>query len=397
MQATDHALDPRKRSRHRSGYIAGLDGWRAVAIVAVLMSHDLPWALFGFSNADWRVYGGWGVWLFFAISGYLVCGRILADEASAGRFRIGDFYLRRFFRIQPAALVYLAAIALLSVLKIAPQRVSSLLGALFLYQNYLFHYADTSGAWFLTGHFWTLAVEEHFYLVLSVLLLLFRRYRIAVFSAAIGVILLWDKVGPKLVSYNPYNSPRYTEFNLQYLLLAATFALVLRREAVRLVLTRLLRPWGAFAATAFGLFFLTVVHGRGHHSAQAYLFGHAMVWYYTFPLWVVATSLHPKSWTTRFLELPPLKFVGRLSYSIYLWHALFFVGATPAIHVRAHWLLLLCERPWRYVATAVAACLSFYLVERPLQRLGHKLAPPATPGHRDLREDAVPSAPALNV
>ena len=87
------------------------------------------------------------------------------------------------------------------------------------------------------------------------------------------------------------------------------------------------------------------------------------------------------------LEWRPLRYLGRLSYSIYLWHVLFLVGGLPAIGIHAPWLLLLTERPWRYVATCAMAMLSFYLVEKPLIRLGHHLAPPATPGHKDLRVD----------
>ncbi len=394
LDGTGRVVAPGKRRRHKSGYIAGLDGWRAIAIAAVLMAHDDPWSLFGHSNAAWHVYGGWGVWLFFAISGFLVCGRILADEASAGSFRIKDFYIRRFFRIQPAAMAYLAVIGLLSVLGIAHQRLSSWLGSVFLYQNYLFHYANTAGDWVLSGHFWTLAVEEHFYLVLSALLLFFRRGRVAVFSVVIALLLVWDWVGPRLVPYKPLDAARYSEFNLQYLLLAALFALLLRQDRVRQEVTRVLRPWLAFALTAAGLLLSNLRHGGWHHLSTAFAPGHRFVWYYTFPLWVVATSLHPESWTTRALEIAPLKYLGRLSYSVYLWHVLFFLGGYPPLGVHARWLLVLTERPWRYVATAVAACLSFYLVERPTQRLGHSLAPPATPGHSDLRETPAPPTAA---
>ena len=86
----------------KSGYLPGLDGLRAVAIFGVLVEHDLPWSIAGHSNALWKAYGGWGVQLFFAISGVLISWRLLEDEeARAGRLRLGSFYIRRISRPSP--------------------------------------------------------------------------------------------------------------------------------------------------------------------------------------------------------------------------------------------------------------------------------------------------------
>jgi peptidoglycan/LPS O-acetylase OafA/YrhL len=95
--------------------------------------------------------------------------------------------------------------------------------------------------------------------------------------------------------------------------------------------------------------------------------------------------LHPRSWSTRVLELRPLRFIGRISYSIYLWHILFY-SAIDLPPVSSHVLLVLSERPWKYVCTLVVAVASYYLIEKPLVRMGHRLAPPATAGHKDLAD-----------
>jgi len=100
----------------KSGYLPSLDGWRAIAIVAVLMAHDQPWSIAGHSDIGWRDFGGSGVYLFFSISGILICWRILEDEEMLGVFKLRDFYIRRLCRIQPAALVYLAVIGFLMLL-----------------------------------------------------------------------------------------------------------------------------------------------------------------------------------------------------------------------------------------------------------------------------------------
>ena len=379
----------------RSGYLPSLDGWRGLAILAVLMDHDDPWSFHGHSNAAWHEYGGWGVYLFFAISGLLVCTRILEEESTLGTFRVRDFYIRRIFRIQPAALVYVAAIALLSWAGVTHERPSALLGALFLYQNYLFHLSDTTGRWYLTGHFWTLSVEEHFYLLLSLLLFWFRRARVRIFTAVVVTVWLWCRVATHFLTiYNPADSGRYTEFVLRYLLVPAIVALLLRRPGVREFAVRFLHPWVVFLGTVLAKQVLLLVRPlpiEDRHSFLFWVLDHPPVLFFAFQFWVVATMLHPQSWTTRVLEWRPLRYLGRLSYSIYLWHVLFLAGGVPAIGIHAPWLLFLTERPWRYLATFGMALLSFYLVEKPMIRLGHRLAPPATPGHRDLQAGVIPA------
>ncbi len=378
------------RGARRSGYLPSFDGWRALAIVAVLMAHDEPWSFRGHSNAAWHEYGGLGVFLFFAISGLLVCTRILEDEALLGQFRVRDFYIRRLCRIQPAALVYVATIALLSWLGIARERVPALLGALFLYQNYLYHVADTTGRWFLTGHFWTLSVEEHFYLLLSALMFWFRRGRVLVFAACVAGLWVWTRAATSFTTiYDLQNCGRYTEFLLRYLMVPAMFALLLQRKPVREGVVRTLLPWVAILGTVVvkeaAYLIDSVTLGR-QPSFLNWMLNRPPLLFFGFGFWVVATMLHPQSLTTRLLEWAPLRFVGRLSYSLYLWHPLFFIGGLASVGLHAPRWMFLTERPWRYVATFGMALLSFYLVEKPMIRLGHRLAPPATPGHRDLTE-----------
>ena len=383
--------DALSRRPRRSGYLPSLDGWRALAIIAVLMDHDEPWTYKQHTNASFHNYGGWGVYLFFAISGVLVCTRILEDESLTKTFRIGDFYIRRLFRIQPAALAYLAVIGVLSWFGITHERPSALLGGLFLYQNYIINLNDVTGRWFLTGHFWTLAIEEHFYILLSLLLFFFRSWRVLVFAALLALLYLFHRFAIHFSLYSPATSTRHTELNLQYLFVPALFALLLRRKEVLDLTVRYLRPWVAFLGTVMAkqLWFLVHVRFRPHSFLEWFITPSELM-FYAFGFWVVATMLHPRSWTTRFLELPPLRYLGRISYSVYLWHALFLVGHAPATGIHTPWLFALTERPWRYLATLAMALLSYYGIEKPLIRLGHRLAPPATPGHRDLEPTPQP-------
>src|SRR5271165_235764 len=103
-----------KGSTFRSGYLPTLDGWRAIAIAAVLLDH----AGSGFHRqASWHPLlqtGADGVSLFFAISGFLICSRLLEEEQLVGRISLKGFYIRRACRILPAAFTYLVVVAVLA-------------------------------------------------------------------------------------------------------------------------------------------------------------------------------------------------------------------------------------------------------------------------------------------
>ncbi len=384
---------------HRSGYIPSLDGWRAIAILAVLMDHDDPWTVFGYSNATYHQFGGWGVFVFFAISGYLVCTRILEDERIQGHFRVGAFYIRRFFRIQPAAFVYIGVISALTLLRVLHESRRSALGALFFVHNYFFDARDVPRVqeWAMFGQFWSLAVEEHFYVVLSALLFFVKRQRVLVFAVLL-VLLQVFYLHSEHGSFYYMLAPRATELNIQYLLTPALLAILLQREPVRTAAIKWLQPWMAFSATLVVKALCYFASPPTDHSGLSLTLFPFQVWFYSFEFWVIATALHPRSWTTRFLEWAPLRYLGRWSYSIYLWHALFIIGRIPEAGIHTPWLHVLSMRPWRYLATLVMALASYYFIEKPFIRVGHRLAPPATPGHADLAvSSAVTRLPELAV
>jgi peptidoglycan/LPS O-acetylase OafA/YrhL len=401
MSETQRHGRPRK-----TGYLASLDGWRAIAILGVMMTHDRAWTIFGHDSSSYMGYGGYGVYLFFAISGFLITTRILEEETVVGRFDIRRFYVRRLFRIQPAALAFLVVIAALLLAGIASgdgviETWHSWLAALLLVTNYTYHVGDAPT---LTGHFWTLAVEEHFYILLSAALLLFKRRRVVVMGAlyalGLGLYLSQGWLGKLLcgLRWYPCETPRSTQWQLTTLFLAAFVAVLVRREALLRMVTTLLRPWVAFALTPV----LMVLHNGfeqllGHDGLSplhGLRFQIGFVALYLPILWIVATVFHPGSVTTRLLETRPLRFIGRISYSLYLWHVLvnylwhllLFNYGGPMSHVHAHWLHSLLERPARVATSFLLATASYYWLEKPLIRLGHKLAPPATPGRPELAD-----------
>ena len=171
-------------------HIPTLDGWRAIAISCVLLAHASESSFHAqifVDNTDsvfnFQWLGLFGVKIFFALSGFLITTKLLQEEEAYGAISVRSFMIRRAFRILPACILFLIAIGTLSYLGVIKLTALRWLASLFFLSNYL----PSDRSWYV-GHFWSLAVEEHFYLIwpLAFVALKSRRYRIfAIISAAL--------------------------------------------------------------------------------------------------------------------------------------------------------------------------------------------------------------------
>jgi peptidoglycan/LPS O-acetylase OafA/YrhL len=357
-------------SRKKSGYIPTLDGWRAVAILGVMLFHGGPLFSAGSRLEDLRLMGEDGVRLFFAISGILICSRLLEEEEARGTFSLKGFYIRRVFRIQPAAVVFLLAVVVLAAVGTLPFYAPGWWTSLLSSRNFVAAQSAANGAWY-TAHFWSLAIEEQFYLILPGLLLLLKgKHRVRWFAAMTVVSLAWYEYlnGGKPSHHHALR----TESEMCWLFLPALLALLMRRPDFRAQCVKYLLP-GPMLAVVCVILAAMVFHIR--HIQH--------FWLPTFSLLVFATILHPGSILSRVLELPFMRWIGRISYSIYLWQQLFCVSdSTPwQVGRPLGWLQL---HPLNYVVPFAFAVLSYLFVEKPFIRIGHRLAPPVTAGHVDL-------------
>ncbi|HWR15608.1 MAG TPA: acyltransferase [Terriglobales bacterium] len=338
-----------------SSYLPTLDGWRGVAILLVLFCHV-------HFSGNWsrlaQEYSALAVDLFFAISGLLITDRMLQEHAQTGRISLRGFYIRRVFRIFPAAFLFLAAVSLLCWLGLVPASRVQLLSAALFFRNY--YYAVAPDGWF-TGHFWSLSVEEHFYFFWPCLLILMGVSRarritpwIAVAAAAWRTLdSRWHFVSaPSLI-----NVLTRTDYCVDFLLWGCVAGLLLRRERAQMLLRRLIPA----AWPAIGIVFLLLLvtfRPKGNIAAIALLM----------PTFLLATLLHQRSWLARMLESLPMRSVGRMSYSLYLWQQLFLInGRTPTLGP-------LQSFPLNLVIPIALAWCSHTFLEEPLRRYGKKLA-----------------------
>jgi peptidoglycan/LPS O-acetylase OafA/YrhL len=347
------------------GYIPTLDGWRAVAIVSVFFAHIQMLNLPGRAGHKVATFlwlsGARGVDIFFAISGLLICSRLLEEEARFGRISLKNFYIRRAFRILPPAILFLLAIAFLHLWGKIPLSPLDWFSSLLFFRNYTVKLSGPPLDWWFTSHFWSLSVEEQFYLFLPALLVLLPRWRLRALVALASLSAAWKLyvvLFLHLDAQSSYISLYYhTGGCIDALLIPAAIAVYVRDANVKDLLSRCLRSkvWlFLLVPTAAWLFYRTTPWPTSKIAA---------------PLLILATIHNPKSLAGLLLESPPLRWVGRLSYSLYLWQMLFLCtrfGVKPPLG-------RIETFPYNMVCMVICACLSYYFVERPMIRLGHSL------------------------
>ncbi len=309
-------------------FLRTLDGWRAVAISMVLLSHaftvesarDSGGHLLNFLT--FRL-GTLGVMLFFAISGFLICTRLLVEQDEAGAISLRSFYARRFFRIIPAAYAYLAVIAALAVAGIVAVPWQDIAAAAFFLSNYI-----VAKAWF-TGHFWSLALEEHFYLLWPPLLVRFgRRAALWIAAALVGIAVLFRH--QTLATHSPgMDLPGYTQLRLDAFMLPCILAILMRDRRFADRFRRVMRPpiWLSLLAL------MTVGIGVGA-SVPAWREPQRLFQAAVLPVLIATTVMSPDQWLGRLLEARPLQWLGIVSYSVYLWQQLIFGFAPTSLHGR---------------------------------------------------------------
>jgi peptidoglycan/LPS O-acetylase OafA/YrhL len=351
-------------SSERTDYLPSLDGWRAIAILSVILFHD--WSHGSDRLTDFmHLYGSNGVDLFFAISGILICSRLLAEERMNGFISLRSFYIRRMFRIFPAAWAFLLFCVLLTLLRQIPEDAGGLLTSLLMVRNFWVRYAgDIDSTWY-TIHFWSLSVEEHFYLILPGLLVFFSpRKRPLILGAMACVSIIWMEALLHFRYLQVPGFPLRSDFRMAALMIPAFFAVLLSRENIRDLATRWLPPWAI-------ILIFTGCELLAQRSTSAKLATlSALIIPIGFPLIVISTMLRPRAMITRILEFPPLRFIGRISYSLYLWQQLFFLmqhhGASYPMSVTQLF-------PLNYLCSLACALGSYYLIEKPAIRFGRGL------------------------
>lgn len=290
-------------------YRGDIDGLRALSVVAVLLFH---------AGAPWLAGGFVGVDVFFVISGFLITGLILHEQRS-GTFTLTGFYHRRIRRILPALFTMMAACAIAGWFLLAPidyrQLARSILAAALSLSNFLFQrevgYFDTLGAEKPLLHTWSLGVEEQFYLVFPLFLMGLAycgaRWRIPLTAAICGASLLAGIVATQMAPASAFYLPHYRVWEL---LVGALLAMGIAPQPRTARMRGGAALCGLMLIVGSALFFSERIPFPGV-AASVPVLGAALV------LWSGIGGAAP---TDRILASSPAIFVGKISYSLYLWH-----------------------------------------------------------------------------
>lgn len=356
----------------RPGHIPGLDGLRALAVIGVLLFHFLPATLPG---------GFLGVDVFFVVSGFLITTLLLREIDRSGRIDLPTFWRRRARRLLPPLL--LVVVVSVSVARLVGGDLlvgigRQTLGALTFTSNWLeiaagaSYFQSTSPILFV--NFWSLAVEEQFYLLWPLTLVLVlactrstRQRLLAV--GAVGLLSAVLMAGLFTAGEDATRVYYGTDTHLVGLMAGAVLALAWadprHRAGLRTPRWRRARGWAVLGAL---LTLAALMRWSSDDSALTFRGGIALASLATVVL--IAGLLESPSPWRRIMSLPPLTWVGERSYAIYLWHwpVLVIAGTLVPYAVgttRATWVLL-----GALAVTLVLSELSLRLLERPVRRLG---------------------------
>jgi peptidoglycan/LPS O-acetylase OafA/YrhL len=348
-------------------YVAGLDGLRAVAVLAVIAYH---------LNLTWARGGLLGVGVFFTLSGYLITDLLLGHWRERGHLGLGDFWLRRARRLLPALFVMLVVmvvgVAVFDAGQFGAFRKQVVAAALYLSNWWTIaehgSYFGRLSAPLPLDHLWSLAIEEQFYLAWPWLLWLGLRAwsgpgRRALVTLALAVI----SVVALALLYQPGHDPTRvyegTDTRAFELLAGAALAMVWPSRGLRSDIAtgarRILDTGGVL-----GLLGILALSWRAD-SYGGFLYPDGLILLTIATTAVVAVVVHPASRLGPLLGWGPLRWVGVRSYGIYLWHWPIIVLTTPASgHIGA------LRGALQVLATFTVAAASWRFVEEPIRQHG---------------------------
>lgn len=349
-------------------YITGLDGIRAIAVIMVLAYH-LKLALFK--------SGFLGVTVFFVLSGYLITGILISEVEEEGTIDLKNFWLRRIRRLVPAVMSMAVVIIFVSAVVnriIFTKGCKDFLASVLGFNNWwqIFNkvsYFEAAGVPSPFTHCWSLAIETQFYLIYPLILLgIYKLVKsreegrakrgllfagVTLMLALISVILMIVLFDPQQDASRVYYGTDTRAFSLLFGALLAIlwdYRMVPRRlsASVNMVL----------GSVSFAVLLVMTIAING--SSNFWYRGGQFVGTILTVL-VIYTVLGRKTWLSRFLSNPVLKWIGDCSYSIYLWHYPIILLISKGI--KASWWITLIE----IVLSVVLAELSYRFIETPIR------------------------------
>jgi peptidoglycan/LPS O-acetylase OafA/YrhL len=340
----------------RPGYIPSLDGLRAISISVVLLAHFI----------DGRIFpGGLGVYIFFVISGFLITRLLLSEHKRTGTISLRLFYTRRILRLYPVIVVFTTVVIGLDIVLRRSYNMLEPASALGYFANYLYAYFEVNNIHpeMPFGIFWSLSLEEHFYFLYPLVFLLMkgdpRRLFFLIVAVCLGCLVLrisMAMIRPEFLKSDVFYL--LSQYRIDSIGFGVLLALGCETAEGQAVVGRLAGPVTIVLA---GIGILICLSIRDPFFRQT--------WRYTFFGMSISAGLAGVLFSEACRPVQVLlnstipRWLGRLSYSIYVWHE-GVQSFLPMSHLPT-WQRTLIS----IVAALSVAILSYYTVERPFLSL----------------------------
>ena len=364
-------------SNNKSKYLPSIDSLRALAVLAVIIYHvDVNYLPGGFLGVD----------LFFVLSGYLISSLIIKEYRKTGSLNLYNFYIRRARRLLPAVYfmitVGLVVMVLFNEVLLRKSHLDAIFG--YIYSSnwwYIFHkldYFDSFGAQSPFKHLWSLAIEEQFYMIFPLLFLLVNRkkkskdgtYKLnknflyvvlgLILVSLIAHILLFDINNISRIYFG-------TDTRAFSLLVGVVGAILYPMERLHAKVTPQQNMIYSVVSLVSIATLITVMIYTSEYNTLLYRGGFLLV--AILGLIVIISSGKQHTLMSRLLSFKPVVFIGKISYSLYLWHFPVLVLTTPVSEIGNPNIIFVILR---VVLTFVLATASYMFVETPIRKLGFK-------------------------
>lgn len=299
-----------------------LDGIRGIALLAVMLSHGGPYIArdtFAGKVFAYAMIPGWsGVELFFVLSGFLITGILLKSKAAENYF--SSFYMRRFLRIFPIY-YFVLTVGLLIALhnswwnSMLPPLEKTRIAYYFYLQNWPIFWAQGNFILGAFGHFWSLAVEEQFYLIWPLVVWLLPESGILWLCTAGLVVALPLRIYMVHLYAEDFTAMALTTSRMDGLLVGAMLAIFLRRGQIPLRRIYLMLATGGILIGYIAAFHHTELIGTYLYMPTIGITGFALM-----AGGLLALSQHPILWLHRILTMSWLRTTGKYSYGMYIYH-----------------------------------------------------------------------------
>ena len=364
-------------TNNKSKYLPSIDSLRALAVLAVIIYHvDVNYLPGGFLGVD----------LFFVLSGYLISSLIIKEYKKTGSINLYNFYIRRARRLLPAVYFMITVGIVVMVMFNGVLLKKSHLDAIFgyIYSSnwwYIFHkldYFDSFGSQSPFKHLWSLAIEEQFYMIFPLLFLLinrkkkdkdgFHKLNRNFLYVILGVILV--SLIAHIILFDINNISRIyfgTDTRAFSLLVGVVGAILYPIDKLNTKITPQENILYSVVSLLSIATLITIMIYTSEYNTWLYRGGFLLV--AILGIIIIISSGKQHTVMAKLLSFKPVVFIGKISYSLYLWHFPILVLTTPVSEIgnpNIFYVIL------RVILTFIVAIISYVFVETPIRKLGFK-------------------------